>query len=265
MTLTLIQPTLRAASAVLSGPRRRGVHPMARTGLAACALLAALGAHADEATIRKNLPQQLPNLPAIDEVTRTPVAGLWEVRMGSEILYTDAQGQHILTGELIDARTRTSLTKERLDKLTAFEFAKLPLKDAIVIKQGRGTRKMAVFVDPNCGYCKRFERDVAALKDVTVYTFLYPILGPDSVAKSRDIWCAKDPAKAWRDWMLSNTLPPSAAAGRCDTAALDRNTELGRKHRVQGTPATVFEDGSRAPGAIPTAEIEKRLVAASKG
>jgi thiol:disulfide interchange protein DsbC len=236
-----------------------------RTGLWLALALATSVVWADEATIRKNLPQQLPNLPAIDEVTRTPVAGLWEVRMGAEILYTDAQGQHILTGELIDAKTRTSLTKERLDRLTAFDFAKLPLKDAIAIKQGKGTRKMAVFVDPNCGYCKRFERDVAALKDVTVYTFLYPILGPDSVAKSRDIWCAKDPAKAWRDWMLSNTLPPSSGSGRCDSAALDRNTELGRKHRVQGTPAAVFEDGSRAPGAVPAAEIEKRLVAASKG
>ena len=122
---------------------------------------------------------------------------------------------------------------------------------------------MAVFVDPNCGYCKRFERDVAGLKNVTVYTFLYPILGPDSTTKSRDIWCAKDPAKAWRDWMIGGTVPPSTANAKCDTAALDRNTELGRKHRVQGTPATVFEDGSRSPGAIPADEIDKRLTAAA--
>jgi thiol:disulfide interchange protein DsbC len=118
-------------------------------------------------------------------------------------------------------------------------------------------------VDPNCGYCKRFERDVAGLKNVTVYTFLYPILGPDSTTKSRDIWCAKDPAKAWRDWMINGTVPASTASAKCDTAALDRNTELGRKHRVQGTPATVFEDGSRSPGAIPVDEIEKRLAAAA--
>ena len=231
------------------------------------ALLAALGGtavQADEAAIRKNLPAHLPSLPPIDEVTKTPVAGLWEVRMGTEILYSDAQGLHVVAGELIDARTRTSLTKERQERLTAFDFAKLPTKDAIAIVQGSGKRRMAVFVDPNCGYCKRFERDVAALKDVTIYTFLYPILGPDSATKSRDIWCAKDPVKVWRDWMLKNVTPPSAEGAACDDAALQRNTELGRKHRVQGTPAAVFEDGSRAPGAIPVSEIEKRLVAARK-
>lgn len=250
--------TLRAAaSGALNGP--------ARLGLALVAALAFTGVHADEGAIRKNLAASLPSLPPIDEVTKTPMAGVWEVRMGTEILYTDAQGRHVLAGELIDARTRTSLTKERQERLTAFDFAKLPFKDAIPVVQGNGKRRLVVFADPNCGYCKRFERDLAALKDVTVYTFLYPILGPDSATKSRDIWCAKDPVKAWRDWMLKNVTPPSTDGATCDDAALQRNTELGRKHRVQGTPAAVFEDGSRAPGAIPVSEIEKRLVAATKG
>lgn len=217
---------------------------------------------AQEATIRKNLPERLPNLPKIDEVVKTAVPGIWEVRIGTDLFYTDDQGSHLFTGELIDTRTRANLTRERIDRLTVFEFSKLPFKDAIVIKQGTGARKMAVFVDPNCGYCKRFERDVAGLKNLTVHIFLYPVLGPDSTAKSRDIWCAKDPAKAWRDWMLGGTAPPKAGA-RCDAAVLARNTELGRKHRVQGTPATVFEDGSRSPGAIPVDEIEKRLTAAA--
>jgi len=231
----------------------------------ACLLAWALpsAALAQEAVIRKNLPERLPNLPKIDEVVRTAIPGIWEVRIGTDLFYTDEQGNHLFTGELIDTRTRANLSRERIDKLTAFDFSKLPLKDAIVIKQGTGARKLVVFGDPNCGYCKRFERDVASLKNVTVYTFLYPILGPDSTAKSRDIWCAKDPAKAWRDWMINGTLPPSTAGARCDTAALERNTELGRKHRVQGTPAAVFEDGSRSPGAIPVDEIEKRLAAAA--
>ena len=142
-----------------------------------------LPAQAQEAVIRKNLPERLPNLPKIDEVVKTAVPGIWEVRIGADLFYTDDQGSHLFTGELIDTRTRANLTKERIEKLTAFDFAKLPLKDSIVIKQGTGARKMAVFVDPNCGYCKRFERDVASLKNVTVYTFLYPILGPDSTAK----------------------------------------------------------------------------------
>ena len=235
------------------------------SALAACLLALALPCTvlAQEAVIRKNLPERLPNLPKIDEVVRTSVPGIWEVRIGTDLFYTDDQGNHLFTGELIDTRTRANLSKERIDKLTAFDFSKLPFKDAIVIKQGSGARKLVVFGDPNCGYCKRFERDVASLKNVTVYTFLYPILGPDSTAKSRDIWCAKDPAKAWRDWMINGTLPPSTAGGRCDTAALDRNTELGRKHRVQGTPAAVFEDGSRAPGAVSADELEKRLAAAA--
>jgi len=237
----------------------------ARAAMTAAGFLFAAGAAcADEATIRKNLGERLPSLPKIDEVSKTPMPGIWELRMGTDILYTDEQGNHLIQGEVIDARTRNNLTESRIAKLTAIDFAKLPLKDAISYKQGNGARKMAVFVDPNCGYCKRFERDVAALKDVTVYTFLYPILGPDSVAKSRDIWCAKDPGKAWRDWMLSGSAPAAAGDAKCDSSVLARNTDLGRKHRVQGTPAAVFEDGSRAPGAIPAAELEKLLAAASK-
>jgi thiol:disulfide interchange protein DsbC len=226
-------------------------------------LFAASGALADEAVIRKALAERLPNLPKIDEVTRSPLPGLWEVRIGTELLYTDAQGQYLVQGEVIDLRSRTNLTQQRIDKLTAFDFDKLPLKDAITIKQGKGTRKMAVFVDPNCGYCKRFERDVSNLKDVTVYIYLYPILGADSQTKSRDIWCAKGPALAWRDWMLANKLPSSAPA-KCDFAAIERNVELGRKHRVTGTPATVFEDDTRLPGAVPGEQLDKQLVQAAR-
>ena len=237
-----------------------------RFTLAACALwlmLAATPATAQEAAIRKNLPERLPNLPKIDEVTKTPIPGLWEVRLGSEILYTDDQGQFLVQGELIDLRARANLTRQRLDKLAAFDFDKLPLKDAIAIRQGKGTRKMAVFMDPNCGFCKRFERDVSNLKDVTVYIYLYPILGPDSQTKARDIWCAKDPAQAYRDWMLNAKLPSSAPA-RCDFAAIERNVELGRKHRVEGTPASVFEDDSRLGGAVPAEQIEKQLAQAAR-
>ena len=142
--------------------------------------------------IRKNLAERLPNLPKIDEISKTPVPGLYEVRIGTEIVYTDEQGNYLIQGSLIDTKTRTDLTEARVAKLTAIDFDTLPMKDAVVIKQGSGARKVAIFADPNCGYCKRFERELASVKDVTIYTFLYPILGPDSNAKSRDIWCAKD-------------------------------------------------------------------------
>ncbi len=234
---------------------------LALLGALACLLPAA---QADEAAIRKNLAERLPNLPKIDEVAKTPIPGLYEVRIGTEILYADEQGNHILQGSLIDTRTRTDLTEARINKLTAIDFAALPLKDALVIKQGSGARRLAVFVDPNCGYCKKFERDLAAVKDVTIYAFLYPILGPDSNAKSRDIWCAADPAKTWRAWMIDGVVPPKAMGSKCDAQALQRNLELGRKYRVQGTPAVVFEDGTRVPGAVPLEQVEKALAAAAK-
>ena len=236
-----------------------------RRVLALAALLVCGAGFAQEAVIRKNLVERLPTLPKIDEITRTPIPGLFEVRFGgTEILYTDATGDHVLAGAaLIETKTRTDLTEARIEKLLAVSWDKLPMKDAVVVRQGTGARKLAVFADPNCGYCKRFERDLAGIKDVTVYTFLIPILGPDSTVKSRDIWCAKDPGKVWRAWMLDGTAPPTAAKG-CDTAAVDRNLAFSRANRINGTPAVFFEDGTRKPGAISAETVEKLLLAASK-
>jgi thiol:disulfide interchange protein DsbC len=231
--------------------------------VAAAALLSMAAAWADEAVIRKNLAERLPNFPQIDEVSKTPIPGIYELRLGNDILYTDEQGHHVFQGNLIETKTRSNLTEARIAKLTQIDFASLPLNDAILIKQGSGARKIAVFGDPNCGYCKRLERDLLALKDVSIYTFLYPILGPDSTTKSRDIWCARDRAKVWRAWMVDGSAPPKAA-GPCDSAAITRNIALGERHRVTGTPAVVFEDGTRAPGAIPVDQIESRLLAAAK-
>lgn len=234
-----------------------------RPGALALLLALAAVAHADDAAIRKNLAERLPNLPKIDEISKTPIPGLYEVRLGTELLYVDERADHVVQGSIIDTRTRTDLTQARIDKLTAVDFATLPLKDAMLIKQGSGARRLVIFADPNCGYCKRIERELVTLKDVSIYTFLYPILGPDSNVKSKDIWCAKDPAKAWRAWMIDGQAPAKAASG-CDTSVLERNLALGQKYRVQGTPGVVFEDGTRAPGAIPAAQIEQRLQAASK-
>jgi thiol:disulfide interchange protein DsbC len=234
----------------------------AAAALAIAASLALPSALAGEAEIRKNLPQRLPNLPKIDEVSKTPVPGLYEIRVGTDVFYVDEDGDHIIQGTLFDTRTRTDLTEQRVRKLTAIAFADLPMKDAVVIKQGSGARKLAVFGDPNCGYCKRLEKDLANLKDVTIYMFLYPVLGPDSDVKSKAIWCSKDAATTWRAWMLEGT-PPPRQMGPCDTSAIERNVAMGRKHKVSGTPALVFMDGTRIPGAVPAAEIEKQLAAAT--
>jgi thiol:disulfide interchange protein DsbC len=218
-----------------------------------------------EAAIKKALAERIPRMPPVDEVRRTPVPGLYEVRYGgTELLYADERGDHIVVGgSLIETKTRTDLTEQRTERLLAIDFGKLPLKDALVIKQGNGSRKLAVFVDPNCGYCRRFERDLTLVKDVTIYTFLMPILGPDSTTKSRDIWCAKDPAKAWREWMIEGRMAPSAPA-KCDFAALERNTEFGRRHKINGTPAVLFENGTRKPGALSTETVEKLLAESAK-
>ena len=218
---------------------------------------------AQEAVIRKNIAERMPDFPKIDEVSKTPVPGLWEVRIGNELLYTDEQGNHLIQGTVFDTRAKLNLTEQRLDKLNAIDFDKLQFKDAMVVKQGSGARKLAVFADPNCGYCKRFERDLLMVKDVTIYTFLYPVLGPDSNEKSRAVWCSKDAMKTWRAWMFDGVAPPKVT-GTCDTGAIDRNTAFGRKYRINGTPAVVFEDGRRVPGAMPAAEVEKRLAEAAK-
>ena len=238
----------------------------ARTLLAALAFgstLAATFAHAGEAEIRKNLAARIPQFAKIDEVTKSPMPGLYEVRInGFEIFYTDADGNYLLQGNLIDVKARKNLTESRVEKLSEVAFDKLPLNDAFKLVRGNGKRKLAVFEDPNCGYCKHFERDMKNVDNVTVYLFLYPVLGPDSTAKSKNIWCTKDKAKTWNDWMTSEVKPPEAPAN-CDTAALERNVAFGRKYNITGTPTLIFADGSRAPGAIPAAQVEKHLAAAN--
>ena len=230
--------------------------------LAACTLGAVVAATAGEAEIRKNLPARIPQFPAIDEVSKSPIPGVYEVRVnGSQIFYTDEQGNYLFQGNLIDVKARKNLTEERVEKLSAVAFDQLPLKDSIKIVRGNGKRRLAVFADPNCGYCKQFERDMTKVDNVTIQLFLYPVLGPDSVVKARNIWCAKDKAKAWNDWMQRGVVPETS---ECDTAALTRNREFGQKYNITGTPTLIFSDGSRTPGAIPAAQVEKQLTAAAK-
>jgi len=234
---------------------------MNRVARAATALVFAVAlapAFADEAAIRKNISERVPNFPKIDEVTKTAIPGIYELRIGTDILYTDEEGNYVIEGQLIETKTKTNLTEQRVAKLTAIDFKTLPLKDAMVWKQGNGERKLVVFADPNCGYCKKFERDLQSIKDVTVYTFLYPILGGDSPEKSKQIWCSKDNIKVWRDWMIKGT--PIAESPACDTSALQRNLALGRKHRITGTPGLVYEDGKMQPGAVGADAVERQLV-----
>ena len=220
--------------------------------------LAGASSFAQEAAIRKNLGSRLPEFQKIDEVTKTEMPGIFEVRVDNDLFYTDASGSYLIQGHMIDVNQRRNVTAERMEKITAIAFDSLPTKDAFTIVRGNGKRKIAVFEDPNCGYCKRFERDLQNVDNVTIHMYLYPILGGDSPAKSRAVWCAKDRAATWQDLMVRDKPAPAADA-KCDVDAIARNVELGRKLRITGTPTVVFADGSRVPGAINAAQIEQRF------
>ncbi|MEN9588193.1 MAG: hypothetical protein RIT15_1768 [Pseudomonadota bacterium] len=226
--------------------------------LSVLVVLAFASSYAQEDVIRKNLAERIPKLPKIDEVSKSPMAGLYEIRVGgTDIYYTDSSGSYLIDGQLIDAKSGKNLTEERMNKLSAIDFKDLPLKDAFVIKRGTGARKIAIFEDPNCSYCKRFEADMQKINHATVYLFLYPILGADSTEKSKTIWCSADKGKAWQDWMLNEV--PLRGTSKCNTDALARNVEFGKKHRITGTPTILLADGTRIPGAISSSQLEKML------
>lgn len=219
------------------------------------AMACASFAIADEADIRKAMESKLGT--KVESVTKSGYLGLYEVFADGNIVYTDEKATAIIVGPLIDGKTMKNVTEERMRKLTAIRFNDLPLDRAIKQVRGDGKRVLATFEDPNCGYCKRLAKEMLKLDNVTIYTFLLPILSEDSVRKSRQIWCTSDRAKTWNDWMLDGKAP----AGRedCDTSAITKNQEFGRKLNISGTPTLFFGDGERIPGAVPLARIEQKL------
>ncbi|MFZ2971082.1 MAG: DsbC family protein [Ferribacterium limneticum] len=222
----------------------------------ALAMAFCLNVAADEADIRKQMEAKLGT--KVESVTKSGYLGLYEVYADGNIFYTDEKMSAIVvSGQLIDAKTMKNVTDERMKKLTAIRFGDLPLDRAIKQVRGDGKRVLATFEDPNCGYCKRLAKELLKLENVTVYTFLLPILSEDSVRKSKQIWCSSDRAKAWNDWMVDGKAP----TGRedCDTSAVTKNQEFGRKLNITGTPTMFFVDGERVPGAIPLARIEQKL------
>ena len=216
-------------------------------------LLLAGTAHANEAAVRKSVEAWLGG--KVDSVRKTNLLGLYEVQLGSEIYYTDEKVSLLFDGSIIDTKTRTNLTQERLNKLSAIRFADLPLELAVKTVKGDGKRVFATFEDPNCGYCKKLAKEMAGMNNVTIYTFLLPILSQDSVSKSRSVWCAADRSKAWNDLMVSNqSLPP----GTCD-APIEKVMALAQKYNIRGTPTIFLSNGERIPGAVPVAQLEQKL------
>ena len=219
-------------------------------------------AWADEASLKKTIEATYPKV-RVQSITKTPYTGLYEVFLDGQIIYTDEKLSFLIVeGRLIDPKNKRDITAERLDELTKVNFSALPLDKAIKVVKGNGSRKLVVFSDPDCPYCKKLEqKDLIGITDVTVYTFLYPLeeLHPDAANKSRTIWCSQDKAKVWQEWMLNGQLPKSK---ECD-APIDEVASLGRKLGITSTPTLIFENGKRVLGAYPAKEIEKLLDAAS--
>ena len=207
-----------------------------------------------KAELAKKYPEVKP-----ERITKTTYGNLFEVFAGGEIIYTDEKVTFLLLGTLVDAQTRTNVSEARLQKLNVINFNDLPFEHAIKLVRGNGSRRMAIFADPNCGYCKRFEQDVNSTDNITAYIFTYPILAQDSIDKSKSIWCSTDRLKAWQDQMLREKAP--TAKGTCETP-IDKVLALGRKMNITGTPTTFFEDGERISGALPKDRIEAKLAAA---
>lgn len=214
-----------------------------------------------EANLKKLLQNRLGPEAPIESVTKTPYSGLFEVKVGSELIYTDAEGKYVFIGRILDTETSRDLTQARLDELNKIKFSDLPLDLAAKTVKGNGKRVIAVFEDPNCGYCKRFRKTLNEMKDLTVYTFFYPILGEDSMKKAKNLWCASDRSKAWDAWMIDGKQPPQAPAS-CTAAAIDKVVEFGKQQGIRGTPTIFFADGSRVPGAIDVQALEAKLATA---
>ncbi len=229
-----------------------------RATLAALALAFATSmAHAGEAEVKQKMEKFI-GAPAVASVTATPYGGLYEVVLDSgELVYVDEAVTYVFAGSVIDAATRKNLTAARKDELNTIDFASLPLKQAVKHVRGKGERVIATFEDPNCGYCKRLAAELQSMDNVTVYTFLYPILSADSTDKARKIWCSDKQGQAWMDW-IADGIPPSGA-GDCDTRTIDANVELGKQLRVSGTPTIFLSDGSRIGGFLPAARLEAAI------
>ncbi len=233
---------------------------------AAAALTAAVAlgctAHADQTTdkLKSTLQARLPEV-QIKSISKAPISGLYEVNLGSQLLYTDASGDYVIAGDLVDTKTRSNLSEAHLAELNKVDFASLPLDRAVKVVKGTGSRRIVVFSDPNCPYCKQLETTLKSIDNVTVYTFLYPVLSPDSMTKSKAIWCAADRAKTWEAWMLNHQQPASAASN-CDTSVLDKNLALGHGLNVTGTPTIILSDGRRLPGAVSASALNEALASA---
>jgi thiol:disulfide interchange protein DsbC len=238
---------------------------LSKLSLGLASLLMCAVVHSNSLEIKKAWIEDNPAAPPIDSIIESPIAGLYEVHAGSELAYIDAHGDHLIhversqiSGHIFDLHSHVDLTALRQAQSVEAELATLPYEDALAFRQGSGAKHLVVFEDPNCHYCKNFEKSLAQLKDVTIHTFIIPILGPDSKVKARDIWCSVQNSSTWRAWMLNGSIPESSPS-TCDIQALSRNTALARKFGVRGTPSIIFGDGTFVSGSMPFNELKSHI------
>jgi thiol:disulfide interchange protein DsbC len=209
-----------------------------------------------EQQLKAEIQKKLGANAKVKSVSPAPVSGLYEVLVGNDIFYTDTSGKYLIQGEIIELASGKNITEQRQADLNRIKWSELTPANAIKNVRGNGSRQLAVFSDPNCGYCKRLEKSLQQLDNVTIYTYLIPILSPDSAQKSKQIWCSSDPYKAYIDWMVNGIAP--SGKGECSTP-LDKNMAFAKTYGITGTPTLFFTDGSRFPGAVQITDIEKKL------
>jgi len=213
-------------------------------------------ANAQAEQIKSELQKKLGSNVKVKSVSPAPIAGLYEVIVGNEIVYTDSAGKYLIQGEVIELASGKNITEQRQADLNRIKWTDLNPANAIKNVRGNGSRQLAVFSDPNCGYCKRLEKSLQQLDNVTIYTYLIPILSPDSAQKSKQIWCSADPYRSYIDWMINGITP----SGKSDCATpLDKNMAFAKTYGITGTPTIFFTDGSRFPGAVQITDIEKKF------
>ena len=221
------------------------------------ALLCTTPLHAQqEQQLKTEIQKKLGANAKVKSVSPAPVSGLYEVLVGNDIFYTDTSGKYLIQGEIIELASGKNITEQRQADLNRIKWSELTPANAIKNVRGNGSRQLAVFSDPNCGYCKRLEKSLQQLDNVTIYTYLIPILSPDSAQKSKQIWCSSDPYKAYIDWMVNGITP--SGKGECSTP-LDKNMAFAKTYGITGTPTLFFTDGSRFPGAVQITDIEKKF------
>ena len=222
--------------------------------------LLALPALANEAAIRQVFKTKYPNV-RVEGVQAAPMPGLFEVRFqtqdGPQILYTDAQANFFVDGNIIDSRSGRNLTQERLQKLTAIEFSALPFDLALKVQRGNGRRVLAMFTDPYCPYCRKFEQSLLQIDDITVYVFMFPVIRPDLAEHSRAVWCAPDRVKAWLELAAGDAAKVPASGASCANP-VDKVLEFGRSLRINSTPTVFFSNGERGSG-MPLAALRVKL------